>query len=351
MKHPLNLLLRAPKRWRVGAATIALVCLFSCSKQESNSDATTAAPNLSSTPPPAGREPIQLTPEQIERTAWDIFEGLRSQVLQEDPDVMAYVEEFWIDGSTIHFKLLCHNGDDAGWHEYGEVDEDPPYAEELERQAQEALANETEEERTAREAEEARQEEYYAEEAAKEQEYRERYGGGPEYEPEWVYVPEVDTFSYNGSFSAFLEEGTPESTVKKVRIVFTAMLDHDNVIEGENRYSEQIDESEIAWAKRSFNVGDVIVELGTPLIVDKIKLYIKAKITDLTPEDIAGMTKDELSFLRNEIFARHGHTFKTPKMMDYFGSKRWYHPIDDDAQPLLNKFEKKNVEFLKKKEG
>jgi len=69
---------------------------------------------------------------------------------------MAYVEEFAVEGDRIYYKLLRHNGDDAGWHSDEEVEEDPPYAEENKEEA----VQETEEERLAREEEEKRVQEY-----------------------------------------------------------------------------------------------------------------------------------------------------------------------------------------------
>ena len=61
------------------------------------------------------------------------------------------------------------------------------------------------------------------------------------------------------------------------------------------------------------------------------------------------MTKDELYLAYNEIFARHGHDFKTKKFKDYFSQKDWYHPIEGKSVELseLNEYEVYNANLLK----
>lgn len=71
----------------------------------------------------------------------------------------------------------------------------------------------------------------------------------------------------------------------------------------------------------------------------------------LTEEDLAGMTKQDLRIVRNEIYARHGYIFKSQDLKEYFGSKSWYQPVYNDAASLsLNEFERYNVDFIKRYE-
>lgn len=95
----------------------------------------------------------------------------------------------------------------------------------------------------------------------------------------------------------------------------------------------------------------LIVSLNHPRIYSKDELYLKARIKALTKTDLEGFNSDELSYLRNEIFARHGHAFKTDKMKSYFNQKDWYNAIYGDAGSFLNNLEKKNVTFIKTLEG
>lgn len=80
-------------------------------------------------------------------------------------------------------------------------------------------------------------------------------------------------------------------------------------------------------------------------------LYKKAVSEKLKAEDLNDLSKDELAYLRNEIFARRGHTFSTEKMSAYFGQKPWYRSFNQDATKTLSPIEKQNAEFIKSVES
>lgn len=68
----------------------------------------------------------------------------------------------------------------------------------------------------------------------------------------------------------------------------------------------------------------------------------------LTKEELSQYSKEELAYIRNEIFARYGYIFETEKYDDYFRSKSWYVPdpyIEGNASEL-NKFEKANLKLI-----
>ena len=70
----------------------------------------------------------------------------------------------------------------------------------------------------------------------------------------------------------------------------------------------------------------------------------------LNDEDIYQFTAEELGYVRNEIYARHGYIFKTKKYSDYFNSKSWYYPneyLDEDQWSFLSDIEKANVKLIK----
>lgn len=318
---------------------LSLVLLFCCSKQENANTENTQTPVQSSVAP-QGKALVELSPEEIEDIAWSILLKFHDDNLMQDADLMAHMEELSVEGDHILYRLLRHNGSEAGWHSDQEVDENPPFAEDW--------VEETEEERAAREAAESIDEEQAAADAA----YTERYGlrNPPEEEitPFWSYKNTIDTLSYDGSYAAYLESGSPEAAIKTVRIVFTGRMEHKNA-----PINQGVEEpyDTIQTTVTSSNVGDIIVEVGKPVVIDRSQLYLRARIAKLTDQDLAGLSKEDMGLLRNEIFARHGHTFKTNKMWLYFNGKRWYAPRVDDATTLLNKFEKRNVEFIRKKEG
>ena len=54
--------------------------------------------------------------------------------------------------------------------------------------------------------------------------------------------------------------------------------------------------------------------------------------------------------MRNEIFARHGHSFGNRDLRRYFEAQSWYVPIDDEVYDRLSSIERKNVEIIKEAE-
>ena len=70
-----------------------------------------------------------------------------------------------------------------------------------------------------------------------------------------------------------------------------------------------------------------------------------------------GLSNDELRLARNEIFARHGRTFKDEALQSYFNSKSWYVPVyspeefDAIMEDILNDWEKANVQAIKEVEA
>jgi len=153
---------------------------------------------------------------------------------------------------------------------------------------------------------------------------------------------EIDTIRIDGNYIVY-PESVQESKVMTIRCVFAGSQKHLN--------SFNVRYGQVSTFEDEYRIAEQFIELSTPRILTYDDLYLKAKVTELTDRDLAGLDKDELSYLRNEIFARHGHTFKTDKMISHFSQMKWYHSLIDDAASLLNNFERKNVEFIKKKEG
>jgi len=66
----------------------------------------------------------------------------------------------------------------------------------------------------------------------------------------------------------------------------------------------------------------------------------------LTFADLRGKTPEELAFLRNEIYAKYGRKFITPKYRKYFGSKEWYKVNPYFSDDFLTETDKKNVALI-----
>lgn len=69
----------------------------------------------------------------------------------------------------------------------------------------------------------------------------------------------------------------------------------------------------------------------------------------LTESELYRYTSDELSYIRNEIFARYGYVFENEKYRNYFSSMPWYVPNNNinSSTNYLNSAEKYNIELIK----
>ena len=74
----------------------------------------------------------------------------------------------------------------------------------------------------------------------------------------------------------------------------------------------------------------------------------------LTEEEVLSMDAATLKIARNEIFARYGYIFKSEDLKAHFKGTSWYREKVKaekfDADKTFNKFEKKNIELLKRAE-
>ena len=67
---------------------------------------------------------------------------------------------------------------------------------------------------------------------------------------------------------------------------------------------------------------------------------------ELSNRDVEGLFPEIARRLRNEIFARHGRTFKDPHLQSYFASQAWYHADPKFSLSSLTPIERKNVNFI-----
>lgn len=86
--------------------------------------------------------------------------------------------------------------------------------------------------------------------------------------------------------------------------------------------------------------------------MDSILLW-KSYYSELTGDDLAGLSKDELRLARNEIYAAHGRIFTSQDLIDYFNSKPWYQgtvPTDQFSESVLTEIQKQNVSIIQSNE-
>jgi len=66
----------------------------------------------------------------------------------------------------------------------------------------------------------------------------------------------------------------------------------------------------------------------------------------LTKKDLEGKSAWELTLMRNEIYARHGRSFRRADLQKYFDGKPWYRRNPAYRDSLLSSLEKKNAAFI-----
>ena len=89
---------------------------------------------------------------------------------------------------------------------------------------------------------------------------------------------------------------------------------YDLEINNEDKISEEDSEKEFDESanKETLNDDEYFIE-------DSNTRY-------LTKEELSNYSKEELPFIRNEIFARQGYIFSNEKYNNYFKTKKWYNP-------------------------
>ena len=84
-----------------------------------------------------------------------------------------------------------------------------------------------------------------------------------------------------------------------------------------------------------------------PTIDYSKRLFPDASSRRLSKRDLKGKHRDELSMMRNEVFAAYGYIFKSDRFQSHFKKMRWYKPTQKDVTDQLTLIEKANVQLIK----
>jgi hypothetical protein len=66
----------------------------------------------------------------------------------------------------------------------------------------------------------------------------------------------------------------------------------------------------------------------------------------LTEADVENLLEEELEMMRNEIYARHGYSFKEMEERRYFDAQDWYIPMGIDIREKLTDLEVQNIDLI-----
>ncbi|MBS7146907.1 MAG: YARHG domain-containing protein [Intestinibacter bartlettii] len=86
-----------------------------------------------------------------------------------------------------------------------------------------------------------------------------------------------------------------------------------------------------------------------PLNISRDYIIKDSDLRYLNEEDLSNYTSNELAYIRNEIYARHGYIFPDKNLQSYFESKSWYKPNENykGDWESLNNYEQKNIQLIK----
>ncbi len=106
-----------------------------------------------------------------------------------------------------------------------------------------------------------------------------------------------------------------------------------------------------AWYKprRDFTIAELSEnEKNNVKVIQAVEARRHEELStkDMSERDLAGLFPEIARRLRNEIFARHGRTFKDPHLQSYFASQEWYHPDPRFDPQMLSAIEKANVKTI-----
>ena len=68
--------------------------------------------------------------------------------------------------------------------------------------------------------------------------------------------------------------------------------------------------------------------------------------SSVTASDLEGMSARDLTYARNEIYARHGKVFTHDELNRYFQTKSWYSPDPSFQDTMLSKLEANNASYI-----
>ncbi|MEO9532080.1 MAG: YARHG domain-containing protein [Crocinitomicaceae bacterium] len=116
---------------------------------------------------------------------------------------------------------------------------------------------------------------------------------------------------------------------------FTAEMDAEIVLHGNwTPFNEGQSSKNYDLEKRSYSYDPTVGK------------YPQASQRELTDEDLNNLMEEELTEMRNEIYARHGYSFKNKEWRYHFEALDWYMPTGVDVRDKLTDIEVGNIELI-----
>ena len=135
------------------------------------------------------------------------------------------------------------------------------------------------------------------------------------------------------------EYDTPINVIKVAGKNFYFELTTDGV----NLYNAKYDEESDYYEKAGLFKKLKFIDKGDgrwPFTKDRI----------INSDILNDYSKKDLRLMRNEILARKGYAFTSKDLKEYFGSKSWYKPVEDNSKIVLTIDEQISVDIIRSEE-
>lgn len=168
--------------------------------------------------------------------------------------------------------------------------------------------------------------------------------GDHKYDGRFSFTISGDTLSGNWHpYDKTLTTKTTTFMLTKKPFVYDAAL----MLPKDWEYVDYVNFKEKQETYQDKKTGTVDTFVNTVYRMASPEVYeINSSKQQLKEKDVKNLRKLDLEILRNTIFARHGYTFKSRAVRQFFDQVDWYVPVSDNIEKELTAVEKANIALL-----
>ena len=168
--------------------------------------------------------------------------------------------------------------------------------------------------------------------------------GDNKYDGKFNFSIKNDTLSGKWQpFDSTLATKTSEYKLTKKPFVYNASL----MLPNDWEYVDYVNAKKKKESYKDEESGTVDTFINTVYRAASEKVYqVNSSKQLLKEKDLKNLRRLDLQILRNTIFARHGYTFKSRAVRQFFDQVDWYVPVSDNIENELSALEKENIALL-----
>lgn len=165
-----------------------------------------------------------------------------------------------------------------------------------------------------------------------------------------IIVKESDQLKNNGTFTFTVAKDSlfgKWDSAKKVGVLLREYTLKKQPFSYDPKFTLQKNRMYVDYyTKKEKTSLDEVTDMDTYRYADSIVTILNASTKIFKESELKNLKKIELEILRNTIYARHGYSFKSKIVSQFFDSQDWYVPVSDDVSTNLTTIEKQNIKTL-----